>query len=59
MELGDATERARGLMFGIAAGNLLGVVQESCSKRELPRRIRTASTRSPPPLVTRTMSYVH
>ena len=31
----DATERARGLMVGIAAGNLLGIVQEGWSKQSI------------------------
>ena len=31
----DATERARGLMVGIAAGNLLGIVQEGWSRERI------------------------
>ena len=35
MRPSDATERARGLMDGIAAGNLLGIVQEGWSRRKI------------------------
>ncbi len=35
MEPADAVERARGLMVGIAAGNLLGIVQEGWSRGQV------------------------
>ena len=35
MEPTDTTERARGLMVGIATGNLLGIVQEGWSRRRV------------------------
>ena len=35
MEPSDAAERARGMMVGIAAGNLLGIVQEGWSRQSV------------------------
>ena len=35
MRTSDETERARGLMVGIAAGNLLGIVQEGWSRQKI------------------------